>query len=97
MNTILTKSDSKTILVDFSAEWCDTCQTMESIFEDLAKEMADSLEFMHIDIDKHPQIAASFQIRSIPTFILLKNGNQIWRKAGLLTRKEFQKAIEEQL
>lgn len=86
---------NKTILVDFYSGRCGSCQTMAPILEDLQSGNQDLIDFLKIDVDQHPMIAAAFQVRSVPAFILFKKGEIIWRKAGLVSAGELENAIRE--
>lgn len=83
----------KPILVDFFAEWCGPCQTMGPILEDLKTRVGDSTQILKIDVDQNPMAAAAFKVRSVPTLILFKNGEILWRKSGLVGAKELEKLI----
>lgn len=83
----------KPILVDFYANWCGPCQAMSPILKNLKTRLGDTVSIIKIDIDKNPQAARAFQVRSVPTLILFKNGKPIWRQSGLLTTNELEKII----
>ncbi|MBS1745689.1 MAG: thioredoxin family protein [Bacteroidetes bacterium] len=84
----------KTVLLEFSAEWCSSCQTMEPILNEIKNIIGDSIEFLKIDIDKSPQIIPGFLISSVPTFIFYNNGKMLWRRVGLLSKKELLMLIQ---
>jgi len=64
------------VLVDFWAEWCGPCKMIAPFLEDLADEHKGKLTIAKMDIDKHPDNASKYGVRSIPTLILFKNGEQ---------------------
>ncbi|HNS42281.1 MAG TPA: thioredoxin family protein [Taishania sp.] len=90
-------SSSKLVLIDFYADWCSTCQTMEPTIDAIQEKFGVQLEILKINTEENPQMAALYHIRSVPTYILFKNGEIVWKVAGLLTKKEFIQTIEKQL
>lgn len=62
------------VLVDFFAEWCGPCHALAPVIEELSQKYADKSKFYQLDVDAAPQIAAKFQVMSIPTVIIFKNG-----------------------
>ncbi|NGX59252.1 MAG: Thioredoxin [Chlamydiae bacterium] len=80
------------VLVDFYADWCGPCRMLTPVLEDVAKELDGKASIAKIDIDKAQNTASSFQVTSIPTLILFKEGKEIGRLVGLRdkeTIKEF--------
>jgi thioredoxin 1 len=77
------------ILVDFFAEWCGPCQTMDPVIEHAMLEMGGKMRLLKINVDKHPQLSQQFGVRSIPHYILFKKGKILWRKGGIITKKEL--------
>ena len=77
------------VLVDFYADWCGPCQTMMPILEEVKKELSDAVSIIKINIDKNQNIATRFQVRGVPTFMLYKNGEQVWRQSGLVQKAEL--------
>ena len=74
----------------FTAEWCGPCKRTRPIVEDLKKE---GFEFQIIDADYEQLLVERFEIKSIPTFILFKNGKETWRHQGIVTLEEFNAAL----
>lgn len=81
-------------LMSFHADWCGTCQTMSPILDRLKEKLGGKAQILNIDTDKNPQIAIAFQVRSLPTLILFKNGEIIWRHTGLIRTEEILEIIE---
>lgn len=71
------------VLVDFYADWCGPCRMLSPILEQIAGEMHDKVKFVKVDTDQAENTAAHFRITSIPTLILLKDGQEIDRVVGL--------------
>ena len=72
----------KPVLVDFYATWCGPCKTMSPIVESVGKEMSGRVRVLKIDVDKNQAVAAQFQIQAVPTFIIFKKGQIVWKKSG---------------
>lgn len=70
-------------LVDFHAEWCGPCRMMAPIIEEFAKEMKGKISVAKVDVDSSQQVAQDYQVTSIPTMILIKNGKEVKRIVGL--------------
>lgn len=85
------------VLVDFFAVWCGPCKTQAPILVEIAKELEGKVKVVKIDVDKNQEIAARFQIRSVPTLALFKNGKNVWRQSGVLNKSQLREVLKSYL
>ena len=83
------------VLVDFYADWCGPCKTLEPVLHKLAEEMSSKMSFVQIDVDSSPKTTTHFQITSIPTLILFKGGKEVQRVVGLKDLATLKKMVSE--
>lgn len=75
-------NDEKPVLIDFYATWCGPCQAMAPVLENVKQEISDEARVVKIDVDKFQQIAGMYQVQSIPTLMIFKKGELLWRHTG---------------
>lgn len=77
------------VIVDFWAEWCGPCRMLLPILEEAAPELKGRVEIVKVNVDQNPQTAARYNVRSIPTMILFKDGQMHSVKVGLLNKAKL--------
>ena len=82
------------VLVDFFATWCQPCQMMHPILEDLKKTVGDKLRIIKMDVDKHNDVAAQYGIRSVPTLMLFRNGEVLCRESGAMSKADLMALLD---
>ena len=82
------------VVVDFWASWCGPCKMVSPIIEKLAIEFDGKVKFAKLNIDKEPEIADNYNIQSIPTLILFKNGQKVARASGVQSITAYKRIIE---
>ncbi len=85
------------VLVDFFAEWCGPCKVMKPVLEQLHQKTENKLRIIKVDIDKSPAAANAFNVQAVPTLLLFKNGQVVWRQAGALPLPQLEKIISSHL
>lgn len=82
------------VLIDFHALWCGPCKAQGPIIKDLAKEVKGKVRVIKIDIDKNQALATKYDIMSVPTLAIFKDGEMVWQRSGLQTKAKLLKAID---
>ena len=90
-------ASSKPTLVDFYATWCGPCKMQAPILEQLKQKVGDTATILKIDVDANPALSAEYQIRSVPTLIIFKDGIPQWRASGLQQLEVLEDKIKIQL
>ena len=85
----------KPVLVDFFAEWCGPCKMMAPVLKQLKEKLGDDVRIIKVDVDKNQPAAAAYSVQAVPTFILFKQGKQLWRRSGAVSANELENIIKQ--
>lgn len=88
------KQDKPT-LVDFFATWCGPCRMQSPILEEVKNRVGDKANILKVDIDQNGPLAQQYNVRSVPTLIMFKNGMAVWRAVGVQQADVLEKMIRD--
>jgi thioredoxin 1 len=83
------------VLIDFFATWCGPCKMMSPILDQLKKRSGNKVRILKVDVDKNPKIAASYQVRGVPTLVLMKSGAILWRQSGVVELHALEQVLKQ--
>ena len=95
-NDIVLNSDIP-VLVDFWAEWCGPCRMVGPIVEQLAQSLNGKVKVSKLNVDQNQEIAMKYNVQSIPSLILFKNGDEVARTVGLSPKEKYEKFVNNAL
>ena len=84
--------ENKTVVIDFYADWCGPCKMLAPVLEEIAKEK-NNTKFVKINVDDAQELAMEYNIMSIPTLVVIKNGKEVNRIVGLASKSELMQII----
>lgn len=84
-------------LVDFSATWCGPCQMLAPVFDELAEEMGSEVNFYSVDVDANSQLAEQYNIMSVPSILLFKNGEKAAQTVGFQSKESLADFVRSQM
>lgn len=89
--------DDKLLVVDFFATWCGPCKKLSPTLDEVSEEFGDRVNIVKVDVDESEDLAMTYGIRSVPTVLFFKNGQQVDKFVSALPKSEIVSKIENQL
>lgn len=90
-------SEDKLVLVDFFATWCQPCKMMHPVLEQVKEALGDRVRVIKVDVDKHGPTSAQYGIQSVPTLMLFRKGQILWRQSGMMSQADLLAVIHQNL
>ena len=87
-------NSSKPTLVDFYADWCSPCKIMSPIIEQTKNSVGEDATVLKIDVDNNREVVRKYQIRSIPTLLIFKEGEVVWRQSGVPQKEMIVESVK---
>ena len=87
-------NSDKPTLVDFYADWCGPCKVVSPIIEQTKNTLGDTATVLKINIDNNQEVARKYQIRSIPTLMIFKEGEVVWRQSGVPQKEMIVESVK---
>lgn len=82
-------ANNKPVFIDFYADWCEPCKMLDKILEEIEPQLIGKVHIEKIDLDTHPELQNEFAIKSVPTLMIFKNGELLWRMPGFMMGNEL--------
>jgi thioredoxin 1 len=82
------------VLVDFYADWCGPCKAMNPVIKEVADELKGVTRVIKINIDKAQQAAVHYNVQAVPTFMIFKNGQPVWRHSGMIDKQSLLRTLK---
>ena len=86
-------NSDKTVIIDFYADWCGPCKIMSPVIDKIAEENAETIKVGKINVDENQELAMKYNVMSIPTILIFKNGNISKTFIGVISKQEIEEAI----
>lgn len=86
-------NSSQLTLVDFFATWCGPCKQMHPVLEQLKADLGDNIRIIKVDVDKNGPLAATYRIQSVPTLMLFRAGEMLWRQSGAMSLADLKNLL----
>lgn len=88
-------SADKLVLVDFFATWCQPCKMMHPVLEQVKEALGDRVRVIKVDVDKHGPTSAQYGIQAVPTLMLFRKGQILWRQSGMMSKVDLLAVIHQ--
>ena len=88
-------SADKLVLVDFFATWCQPCKMMHPVLEQVKEALGDRVRVIKVDVDKHGPTSAQYGIQAVPTLMLFRKGQILWRQSGMMSKADLLAVIHQ--
>jgi thioredoxin 1 len=86
-------NDDRPVLIDFYADWCQPCKMAAPILKEVKNSLGEKVRIIKIDVDKNPEISSAYNIRSVPTLMLFKNGQLKFNQAGVIPADQIKNLV----
>lgn len=86
-------NENRPVIVDFHAVWCGPCKTQSPILKQVADELGERVRVIKIDVDQNQTLASRYQIQSVPTLMIFKNGKVIHKQAGVHSKQQIMSVL----
>ena len=90
-------NSGKPVLADFFATWCQPCKMLHPVLEQLKDTLGDRVRIIKVDVDKYGQTAAQYGIQAVPTLMLFRKGQILWRQSGVMSKADLLAVIDPHL
>ena len=88
------ENSKETTVVDFFATWCGPCKMLSPVFEELGQDMEDNVKFLKVDIDQSLELARRFEVSTVPTVIVFKDGKEAERLVGFIPKQKLEDMVK---
>lgn len=89
--------DERPVIVDFHAVWCSPCRMQVPVLQEVADELGDKVKVIKVDVDQNSELAERYNIQSVPTLVMFKNGRLKYRQSGVHTRTQIMSILSDDL
>ncbi|GHC46172.1 thioredoxin [Streptomyces flavofungini] len=82
-------SGDRPVLVEFTAEWCGPCRQLAPVLSEIAREEADRLKVVQLDVDRNPETTVAYGVLSMPTLMVFRGGEPVWQVVGARAKRKL--------